>query len=249
MAKAITWCEDLAQEYDRLYKSMAIDTSVMRAVERAVEKQLTNGGRERYEAVDRATGVPWDFVAALHMLEAGGRWDRHLHNGDPLTSRTVHVPAGRPLRGSPPFSWHESAIDAMEVMRLDEVREWSTARKLYEAERYNGFGYRLYHPDVRSPYLWGGTTHYRRGKYVADGKWSASARSKQTGVAVYLRVLGLAQPEGPRFRVGRRGDDIEALQRFLNRYQRGAQLAVDGICGRETARAFEEVFGVQMLGV
>ena len=63
----------------------------------------------RYRKVSEQAGVPWGFVAAVHTMEAGLDFARHLHNGDPLTGRTVHVPAGRPKKGDPPFIWEESA--------------------------------------------------------------------------------------------------------------------------------------------
>ncbi len=40
-----------------------------------------------------------------------------------------------------------------------------------------------------SPYLWSFSTHYQCGKYVADGRWSETAVSKQCGAAVLLRRL------------------------------------------------------------
>jgi len=62
---------------------------------------------------------------------------------------------------------------------------------LYEFEKWNGFGYRLYHPKVLSPYLWGFSNHYTSGKYTADGKFDESAVSTQCGAAVlYLYETG-----------------------------------------------------------
>ncbi len=43
---------------------------------------------------------------------------------------------------------------------------------LYKIEGYNGWGYRMKHPQVYSPYLWGFSNHYQKGKYIADGTWS-----------------------------------------------------------------------------
>jgi lysozyme family protein len=42
---------------------------------------------------------------------------------------------------------------------------------------------------VLTPYLWSFSNHYDRGKYVADGKFSATARSQQCGAAVMLKLL------------------------------------------------------------
>ena len=60
---------------------------------------------------------------------------------------------------------------------------------LYTIERYNGTGYLRYHKNVPTPYLWSGSQHYVKGKYVSDGKWSSSAVSKQVGAAVILKEL------------------------------------------------------------
>jgi lysozyme family protein len=84
------------------------------------------------------------------------------------------VPAGRPLAGHPPFTWEESAIDALMMLDLHTWRDWSPAGTAYVWEAYNGFGYRLFHPQVNSPYLWSFTTAYgppesKGGKYIGDG--------------------------------------------------------------------------------
>ncbi|MEZ5850285.1 MAG: hypothetical protein R3D68_06495 [Hyphomicrobiaceae bacterium] len=145
--------------------------------------------RQRYDDVARETGVPWFVIGLIHIMEADGDFDTHLHNGDPLTARTRYVPRGRPARGTPPFSWEESAVDALLLKRLDTVAEWTVERIAYELERYNGWGYRLHHPTTLSPYLWSASQHYARGKYVGDGVWSSSAVSQQIGAMVILQQL------------------------------------------------------------
>jgi len=148
-----------------------------------------------YAKVEVACGVPWWFVAVVHIRESNGNFSKHLHNGDPLTKRTVQVPAGRPKAGKPPFPWHESAVDALTMpgKSLDKITDWNIGRVLWELERYNGLGYRLYHPSVPSPYLWSGTQFYTQGKYVADGKWSATAKDKQPGCVGLLKTLGVVR--------------------------------------------------------
>lgn len=145
-------------------------------------------GQARYQAISQATNVPWWFIGLIHGMECGFDFRKHLHNGDPLTARTVLVPAGRPLDGKPPFTFEQSAVDALRMKDYDENRDWSIPRVLWMLERYNGFGYRLYR-KMPSPYLWAGTNHYSKGKYVADGKWDANAVSKQAGVAGQLRLI------------------------------------------------------------
>jgi lysozyme family protein len=194
----------LEPEYNRLWASMEIRSSWHAPLERRARAILAN--KPRYQAVSAKTGVPWFFIGVIHSLECGLSFSKHLHNGDSLKARTWRVPAGRPKNGSPPFTWEESACDALMMKSLDKVKDWSAARICFELERYNGFGYRTYHPGTLSPYLWSGSTHYVKGKYVADGKWSSTAVSQQTGAIPLLVklaeldhsiVLGGAAPAVP----------------------------------------------------
>ncbi|WP_421994446.1 hypothetical protein [Reyranella sp.] len=77
------------------------------------------------------------FLAIIRGLEADFRFNAHLHNGDPLTARTVRAPAGRPAGGKPPFTWEESAQDAIAANRYDKWNDWSIAGMLVAWERYN----------------------------------------------------------------------------------------------------------------
>ncbi len=185
MAK-ISWPQ-LEPEYNRLWNSMEIRATWHAPLERRARDILAN--KARYQGVSAKTGVPWYFVGIVHSLECGLKFTGHLHNGDRLTARTHQVPAGRPVKGTPPFTWEDSACDALLMKSLDKVKDWGIARVLYELERYNGFGYRTYHPSTLSPYLWSGCKHYSKGKYVADGKWSSTAVSQQTGAAPLLAKL------------------------------------------------------------
>lgn len=143
----------------------------------------------RYQAVANATKVPWRVIASLHNMECSLSFRQHLHNGDPLTARTHHVPAGRPATGAPPFAWETSAVDALQFDKLDR-KDWSRVdTTLQNIEGYNGTGYQRYHPTVPTPYLWSWTTLYTRGKYIEDGKWSPTAVSDQCGVVPLLKEL------------------------------------------------------------
>src|SRR5262249_37321527 len=165
-----------------------IRDGVAAAVERLVD--LIAAAEARYEAVAaELQRPPWAVIGVLHAMECGLDFTEHLHNGDPLTARTTHVPAGRPPDGEPPFTWEASAVDALRNEGWPRGTDYSVAGALYRVERYNGLGYRLYHPDVLSPYLWAGSVHYTRGKYVADGQWSPTAVSRQIGAAVLLRRM------------------------------------------------------------
>lgn len=141
----------------------------------------------RYRDVETKTKVPWYFIGVLHALEASFNFRGHLHNGDPLSSRTTHVPAGRPKTWLPPTDWAASAVDALTVMGFTDFKTWSLEEMLYRWEAYNGFGYRSH--KVNSPYLWSFSDQYTRGKYTSDGKFSRTAVSQQCGAAVMLKAL------------------------------------------------------------
>ncbi len=184
---ALPYTEALKAEYARLWVSLTLRPARRAAVHALATRIRAN--RTRYQVVARRASVSWVFVGLIHAMEAGLRFDRHLHNGDPLSARTVHVPAGRPLSGTPPFTWEDSAADALNLRRIAPDTDWSAPGLAYQLEAYNGFGYRLRHPDVLSPYLWSFTPHYRAGKYVADGAFSAEAVSQQAGAMALLLAL------------------------------------------------------------
>lgn len=134
------------------------------------------------------SGVPWYFIACVHYLECSFSFKKHLHNGDPLTGYTVHVPAHRPKVGhAPPFTFEESAVDAIKLMKYDQVTNWSLPFILLKLEGYNGFGYNR--KGIRTPYLWSFSNHYTKGKYVKDGVYDADAVSSQLGAAVILKRM------------------------------------------------------------
>jgi lysozyme family protein len=127
------------------------------------------------------------MVGVIHGMECGFNFTCHLHNGDPLTNRTKHVPAGQPQTGTPPYSWENSAIDALTREGLNTVTDWSIPHMLYLLEKFNGFGYRKM--GKPTPYLWSFSNLYEKGKYVADGRFDPEAVSKQCGAAVMIRAL------------------------------------------------------------
>ena len=181
--------EALRDDYALLWRTMAVRPEKAGLADRLARKILAN--RERYRAVEQKTNVPWFMIGAIHALECGLSFAGHLHNGDPLTARTRQVPKGRPALGDPPFSWEQSALDALTMPphSLHRVAAWTIERIAYELEKYNGFGYRRFHPGVKSPYLWSYSNHYAAGKYVADGQWSSAAVSTQCGAMVLIRKI------------------------------------------------------------
>lgn len=157
---------DLRGEYRRLFDTCTVGSSHQAEIDAAVTRAIAN--KARYQGVSASSGVPWTLIAVLHVLECGQSFTRHLHNGDPLGAKTVHVPKGRPS-GPGPWTWEESAMDALAIEGWTRWTDWSVVGTLYKLECYNGTGYRLYHPSVLSPYLWSYSNHYTSGKYKADG--------------------------------------------------------------------------------
>lgn len=184
MPKAVPTFESIKSDYTRLLSKFTVTRKS--EVKRAATKLL--GHASRYKEIEKLTGIPWYFIAVIHYRESNCNFDTHLHNGDPLTKRTKHVPKGRPL-GKPPFTWEASALDALKMKGLDKITDWSWERMCYELERYNGFGYRLYHPTVLSPYLWSGTDHYSIGKYTSDGSFDEETVDVQLGCIAILKEL------------------------------------------------------------
>lgn len=247
----IQFTKTLQKEYEDIYTRMEIRLDKLPIIENNVDKILQY--KSRYQAVGEPLQIPWFFIGIIHSLESGRNFSRHLHNGDPLTRRTTHVPSGRPKIGNPPFSWEESAIDALKYHSLNRVSEWSLERILYEFERYNGWGYRLYHTHVYSPYLWSYSNQYIKGKYIADGTWSETAVSQQIGAVVLLRRLEerneippfskLPSASKPFFTYSNRTEPrADDLQRFLNTFD-GTPLLVDGKPGKKTSDAVKRLFG------
>lgn len=187
MAKKIQSFGSLENEYRDLIDTMEVSESWLPILNRYTLKIQEN--KSRYETVEEKTGVPWEMIGAIHAMEGGLDFCTHLHNGDPLTSKTKCVPSGRPIKGKAPFKWEDSAADALIIKDLDKIDDWSPARVAYELERYNGFGYRNNHPETLSPYLWSGTNHYTSGKYTSDHEWSITAKSKQLGaLPIYFKL-------------------------------------------------------------
>lgn len=267
---AIALTVELRTEYQRLFDTCEIRPGRQAAVEKLVATIVSS--KARYRAAGRPLSVPWFFIAPIHNMESSQRFDRHLHNGDPLTARTSHEPPGRPQSGEPPFSWEESATDALRLKRLDRVSRWTLPVILFQFERYNGFGYRNLHPDVLSPYLWSFSGHYTRGKFVADRKFDPNAVSQQCGAGVLLRrmaEMGIVRFDGegvplPDFRDTKppklteleplvtfsetaRSEEAEMLQRALNVFP-GIFVKVDGIPNQPTSDAFYKVTGHLLKG-
>lgn len=177
--------------YLAMYDRMVVKPGKVAALDSIVKH--INDHKADYQKVEAAIGTPWQFVAALHYRESDLDFKTHLHNGDSLNARTHHVPAGRPLKGNPPFAWYDSAIDALTMIGFDKVKEWPVERMGYEAERYNGLGYEAH--GENSPYLWAWSSLQQPGKYGSDGHYDAGMTDVQCGVMPILQRLLAAAPQ------------------------------------------------------
>jgi lysozyme family protein len=174
--------------YLKLFDTCTVKAGNKAEVDWYMSKLTNPKYRQRYETVANAVCVPWYFIGIVHALEASLNFEGHLHNGDPLSERTVQVPANRPKVWGPPSDWEASAKDALEYEGFTNQLDWSLANTLFRYEAYNGFRSREQH-DINTPYLWSFSNHYDGGKFVADNVWSDSAVSKQCGAGVLLREL------------------------------------------------------------
>ncbi|ATC26681.1 hypothetical protein EIB18_02955 [Caulobacter vibrioides] len=177
--------EALADAYRRLFQTC--QTRPEWAGQVAWHRKKLLAFKSRYEPLAQQTRIPWFVIGAIHALEGSFDFTTHLHNGDPLSARTVRVPAGRPATGSPPFTWEQSALDALTRQQLTGLADWSLPATLYRLERYNGFGSRR--QGINTPYLWSFSTHYLKGKFVRDHVYDPEAISKQCGAALMIKAL------------------------------------------------------------
>jgi lysozyme family protein len=177
--------DSLKAEYAQKWADMSIHPEKVNRITSEAEK--INKGRSVYESLQSKTNVPWYFIGILHLRESDCDFHTHLHNGDPLSARTKHVPAGRPPTGSPPFNFEVSAVDALQYEGFTKIKDWSVEQIAFCSEKYNGFGYR--NKGVSSPYLWAGSNQYTKGKYISDGVFDRNVVDTQLGCMCVLKYL------------------------------------------------------------
>jgi len=171
---------------ESMFAATDVDKARLSEVNALVDKIVAN--KSRYAAVSDSPGVPWYFLATIHALESSLNFARHLHNGDPLTDRTVTVPKGRPIEGTPPFTWEQGAVDVVAMNKLDQAPAVTAASQvLHRLEVFNGLGY--LGRNIPSPYLWACTNHEKPGVFVRDGLFDANGFRRGCGAAAILRVL------------------------------------------------------------
>lgn len=196
-ALPVVYNDALKKEYETLFRSAVISAQGKKFAGPILKTIVAN--KVRYENVAKEVGCPWWMVGIIHYIECHNDFQKHIHNGDPLAFKTKKQPANRPLTPGP-WTWEESALDALKNVRnLHRWKDWSVPGCLWQLEGYNGYGYRQYHPNVKTPYLWSMTNQYVKGKYIEiriNGKWvpkwSSELVSEQLGLAAIMK-LGFEQ--------------------------------------------------------
>lgn len=247
-----------SEEYRSLFDSCIIREERFPEIDETISAMTANRGR--YESVAAELAIPWNFIAIIHCMEGSLSFKKHLHNGDPLTARTVQVPKGRPAAGKPPFTWEESAADALTIEGFSSRTDWSIPGMLLAFENFNGMGYRK--KGIHSPYLWSYSNHYSKGKFTADGIFNPNAVSKQCGAAVLLRrmsekEIAVKGEVDTITNIKRLGEEVifdpvnfhenaSRLQTLLNSV--GLHLRVDGKAGERTSDAYRAISGKFLKG-
>ena len=137
------------------------------------------------------------LIFVLHYRECSCSFNKVLHNGELLSEvnkrGTILVPKGRGKGRN--WTWEDAAVDAMLIKENVWPKGWLFGEVLAFAERFNGLGYRSRIGDKGkielTPYVFAGTNlHDETGKYIKDGKYSATAKEAQLGVgAMMLDIL------------------------------------------------------------
>lgn len=250
--------ERIQADYVQRWNGMRIHDAKRAAIDSAARRIM--GGKALYRKVEAMTGVPWAFIGVLHYRESACDFRGVLHNGEKILGtgrKTGLVPKGR----GPFATWEEAACDALALKGFRPgAPAWSIIRCLYEGERFNGFGYRM--RGVASAYLWSGSDQYVRGKYVADGKWSATTIDRQLGIAPLMKrlleldsTLTFDPPVGlaaVNVADGLSSAEIRSVQQRLRDLGYAEVGRVDGIWGPRTIAgisAFQATVGLPVTGV
>lgn len=151
-------------------------------------KRIYTNNKTTYQYISSKSGIPPELICAIHYRESGCNFNTYLHNGDPLGKPTVNVPKGKYFT-----NFTDAAIDAMLDFKYlrDQYGLTSNSNDMPAmmgfAEAYNGLGYK--YKNKPSPYVYSATDIYQNGKYIADGKYSATAVDGQPGIYILINQL------------------------------------------------------------
>lgn len=226
--------------YGKMWDRASILPTKSDAAKHAANTILQN--KEIYKAIEAESRVPWPLIGAWHMRESSCNIRTHLHCGDPLSARTVHVPKGRPAAppasGHLPYTFRESAVDALVMpphnLRavFSNPRNCTVERYLHETEGYNGWGYL---GKGNSPYVWCWTTEYHGGKYIRDHVYDANAWDPQPGcVAIFKELIQMDEEAAIIFSKRDRGRVPDDALDNATKRERDARNAGAGTAGAGT---------------
>ena len=145
--------------------------------------------RDRYQRVAKSLGVPWYVVGLIHALESSLDFSyappqrRPAHRAHDARARRPAAAARRRSRG------RRARPDALTFRGFAELEGLDDPGRALPARGLQRLGLPPAAPRRDSPYLWSFSNHYTKGKYVADGNFSATAVSQQCGAAVLLKRL------------------------------------------------------------
>jgi lysozyme family protein len=191
-------------EYNSMYSNMIVDASKLTTIKQTANRIRLNA--TQYQNIINKVNqkIPYYALGIVHYLECNLSFNKHIHNGDALTKRTVLVPANRPAAepkagAGKPYSFEESCIDWLMLKKWNLWQDWGVQDILARLELNNGLGYR--NVGIPSPYLWSFSNFYGTapfiGKFVADSKFqryddkNRPIVSKQIGGAVLLKEFTL----------------------------------------------------------
>src|SRR3990167_11239575 len=178
----IKYTPELKSEYESRWGRMKIT----RLPQAKIVRDLIMKGKTQYQEIAKHTGVPWEFIGLTHYREGACDFMTVLHNGERIIGtqrKTRLVPAGY----GPFKTWEESALSAVHRQKLHLNKDWSIGKMAFLLEGFNGYGY--HGKGVPSPYLWGGSDIYQKGKYVSDGVYDPNHIDRQMGCLPVLRLL------------------------------------------------------------
>lgn len=175
-------------EYAKQWDTMRINSNRVVEFKKIAEYAIAN--KAIYLSIAAKVGMLWAHIAVIHKRESDSqdkngnpRFDSYLGNGQPLNRKTTIVPKGR----GPFKTFEEGALDALHLDGLDAIKDWRLEKILYYCEVFNGGGYSV--RGLPSPYVWGGTSIQRPGKFVSDARWNGSAVDTQPGCAPILYMI------------------------------------------------------------
>lgn len=170
------------------WKAAVVNPKNRIALDVAVSIYERNQYRYAAIAAMKPGTVPPQALFVIHLRESDCNFRCSPAQGDSLQRRSIHVPRGRIPDKEPPYTFEVSAYDSWFVVDRLDLKDWKHLQTALQAiSDFNGSGYDRM--GVPTPYLWSGTSVYKSGKYVADGRFSSTAVDQQLGCAAVLKWM------------------------------------------------------------